>query len=299
MKLRPLSKLYFSVVCLAYVMNSLLIPPNKKVLVQYHISSTSARLLSASILIPVILIWIAAFYGASKLYLYSKKIVHGSDGIKTMYIARGLFMLALGLPTVGLINALYADGVNSHPQLLSSSVVVADYITLIVPLFAFLFIGYGSRSLVEQIKVKTSHVTTYFIVLISSMLSVIYTYLVFKSGSYKSIYHLRALPLLLTIIIPYVFMWFIGILAVTDSYIYSLKVRGVIYRSAWRRLSMGIGLVVFGYIALQYLTTLSNKLTKLKLGPLVLLIYVFLLGIASGYIIIATATKKLQKIEEI
>jgi hypothetical protein len=103
---------------------------------------------------------------------------------------------------------------------------------------------------------------------------------------------------MITLGIPYMYIWFLGMQAATELHAYSKGLVGIFYRRGWNLFISGIAAIIFTSILLQYLTTLSTWLTSLSLGWLLSLLYVLLLLLASAYIVVALGAKKLMKIEE-
>src|SRR5690242_12023461 len=63
-----------------------------------ELSDLQYRLISLSVLIPLVLIWFAAFYGYAKLRAYTNLIKDSPDGKYVACITTGLMVLAIGLP---------------------------------------------------------------------------------------------------------------------------------------------------------------------------------------------------------
>src|SRR4030095_2725684 len=96
----------YSVVSVAYILLSLLLPTDPKTLQQYQLSEGSLDLLRLTIVVPVLAIWFAAFYGYDKFSHYARTIASSNDGRGFRYIANGLGVLAFGLP----INLILTSG---------------------------------------------------------------------------------------------------------------------------------------------------------------------------------------------
>lgn len=103
---------------------------------------------------------------------------------------------------------------------------------------------------------------------------------------------------MLTMVIPFMYLWFLGLYATAELYLYSKKLKGIVYRKGWNQLALGLATVIGIVILEQYLSTISTWLNSLTLAWLVLLLYVLLLILAAAFIVIALGTKKLIKIEE-
>jgi threonine/homoserine/homoserine lactone efflux protein len=94
-------------------------------------------------------------------------------------------------------------------------------------------------------------------------------------------------------------MWFWGMQAVMNMYIYRLKVKGRLYRSALSTLANGFGAVVFLSVVLRCVQSMTSLFDQLSLGLVLLIIYILLIIISVGYVLIAMGAKQLQRIEEL
>jgi len=57
--------------------------------------------------------------------------------------------------------------------------------------------------------------------------------------------------------------------------------------------------VILTSITLQYVTTLTDRLTHLRISAVLIILYLLLIMLALGYVMIALGAKKLRKIEEV
>jgi hypothetical protein len=117
--------------------------------------------------------------------------------------------------------------------------------------------------------------------------------------SLRASYHLSYGIVMLTLAIPYTYIWLLGLWAALEIYLYSRHVAGIVYRKSWNQLAFGLGAVIVLDIILQYLGTLSAWLSDLSLSGLLLLLYVLLFLLAASFIVVALGTKKLMRIEEV
>ena len=289
---------YYVAFVATYLVLTIVTRPNKAILQQYHISESVARLLSISVALPLIGIWFAAFYGFAKLNGYARLIKKHEDGQHVATIARGLTWLAISLPVGACVSAALNLVAQHHSSFLSASGVISGYVNLLIPLVGFSILGAGARGLVDYIKQRPAHALSLLLALFLAVIGVVYCYFIFSDSHIRAIYHMPVWVLMFTIVVPYLFMWFMGLLAATELFTYATKAPGVVYRNGWKLLAAGLGAVIASSIAIQYLVTLTNRLSRLKIGALLAIIYLLLLVLASGYIAIALGAKKLQKIEE-
>jgi hypothetical protein len=105
--------------------------------------------------------------------------------------------------------------------------------------------------------------------------------------------------LVLTIIIPYLYAWFIGLLAAFEITVVARQAKGILYRQALRLLAGGVSVVIAGLITIQYVRSVFPSGGKLSLGLVLLLIYLVYLIVAAGFVLITLGANRLKKIEEI
>ena len=127
-----------------------------------------------------------------------------------------------------------------------------------------------------------------------------YGYLVASAReSIYTIYHMPVMLVLLTLAIPYIFSWYLGLLAVFDLHRYSKTVKGLIYRKSWNTLAYGITSIVVFSIILQYISAVSAKLANLPLIWLLVITYSLISLVGISYVFVALGANRLTKIEEV
>lgn len=267
---------------------------------KYHASSLSVDLIRISFVVIAALIWYAGFYGYYKLSNYTRLIRLNKDGKEISKLSKGIFILALWLPITSTTSALMRWLVFSHPSWLTLTTVIQDYISLLFPLFGFIMIGYGSRGLSEIAKHRPSFRATNVLALLVILVGVFYGYLVATtSNRLNNAYQLPVSVVLATLVVPYIYAWFLGFLSVYEIFFYQKKIAGVIYKKYWKFLAIGVGGLIGSSIILQYVTTLSLQLNNLSLNALLIVVYAILLAMSVGFVFISVGARKLQKIEEV
>ncbi|MEJ0072491.1 MAG: hypothetical protein WDN27_00110 [Candidatus Saccharibacteria bacterium] len=299
MRLKSRIFYWYSAFVVAFIGLTLFPAPDKATLIRYHITSAELRALDFTIIIPEVLIWFAAFYGYQKLYRYSQLIKASKDGRQIAKLARGLLLLSLGLPITTIIGGILSIIAAHNPGFKSASVIVNNYLGVVFPLAAFLWISMGARGLSELSKSRPRLWLLNIVTLSVIVLGVVFCSLIVADHQeLRTSYHMSPELVMLTLGIPYMYIWFLGLFSAAELQVYSRKVSGVVYREGWKWLIIGLAGVIFTSILLQYLTTLSTWLTSLALGWILLLLYVLLILLAAAYIVLALGAKKLMKIEE-
>jgi hypothetical protein len=279
----------------------LLIPsPNRTTLRKYHLHATGLRGLDVTIIILEAVIWFAAFYGYSKLYSYSRLIGKNKEGKHVGRIARGLLILSVGLPAASMLSGILSIIANHHGSFTATSTIINNYVGVVFPLLAFIWISMGARGLTDMARTRPRlrwlNVVSLVVIALGSILCCL---IVSAHKDLRLTYHMSPELVILTLALPYMYIWFLGLFAVAELHAYSQKVVGVVYRKSWIWLAAGLTSIVFLSILIQYLSTLSTWLTKLSLSAILLLLYALLLLLALAYILLALATKQLMKIEEV
>jgi len=284
----------------AYLALTLLSPVPRKTLQHYHLTVLRVHLIDLAVVVPLMAIWTTAFYGYYKLSGYAKLINHNADGRAVQKLSRGLLLLALWLPVTSIVSTVFKDVANAHPAFLTPANIVNDYLNLAIPFAGFLYIAVGARALSRMTRRRPSVPANYMIALFIIAVGVVYSHLVTTTQNNLNVaYHLGPVMVLTTLAIPYIFMWYVGLVASYEIYAYQQRVKGVLYGRSLRLLAFGMTLLIFTSMSLQYLTTLSYRLTALSLNWLLAIIYALLIVLAISYVLIAIGTQRLQKIEEV
>lgn len=278
----------------------MLIPaPDPIALKHYHLSPTGLRVLEFTLVVPIVAIWFTVFYAYDRLHRYSKLIRNNKDGKAVMRLSDGLLAFALGIPLSSILSTALKVIGRHYPSLTGITTITSNYIGVLYPLIAFIFISMGARALSEISKSRPSLKIFNILVLAIIAIGVIFCDLIARAHhNLYHTYHLSYSLVMLTLGIPYMYMWFLGLFAATEIYLYSRRVAGIVYRQSWNLLAIGLGSFIVVSIVLEYLSTLSTWLNGLSLPGILLLLYVLLLLLASAFIVVALGTKELMKIEE-
>ncbi len=297
---------YFLILFAAlYIGLAMGLPPKPTTLQQYHLTPTSYRMIELSVVIPLVLIWYAAFFGYTHLKRYSTPIKKNKDGKQVAKLTTGLGWLAFSLPVSSLVSTLLNYAARLHPDLLPSATIIEDYVSLLLPLVGLLYISHGARGLTELIKQRPSQRSIYLFAIILITIGASYCHAIFSNtwilattGHKTPIYYLPNWLLFITIVVPYIFMWFIGLLAAYELHLYNKSVPGILYRKGLHLVSLGLGYIIMLSVVFQFITTLTGHINHLKINNVLLLVYGLLILISIGYILVAIGAKRLQKIEE-
>lgn len=297
----------FIVVILIYIVTSLVLASVHTLEAHYHVSSVMAQFIDLTIYLPVAVIYSLAFYGFSRVYAYARKIKPSREGKMFRILAWGLGILAYVSPLAGTLSAILNRIATNHPSFLPTTTILNNYISIIISLLAFLCIGFATFELASSVKARASYASVLILGFVLALLGVGFCYLLLTNGLEwgaslsitRRIYYLPPAALVLTVTLPYIFTWFLGLLAASNLYLYNREVPGAIYKKHFNKLSYGFGLVIMASVLIQYITALSSRVVGLRIGPLLLIIYPLLAFLSIGYIFIALGAKSLHKIEEV
>jgi hypothetical protein len=302
---KKLSALYVLFIAI-YLGQTLWTAADKTTMSRYRIDATQLKLLSLTVVIPYVVIWLVAFVGYLRLRSYTKLIQASKDGAAFDLIAQGVFWLTLWLPLSTIVDGLFSHYYTSHASSTGNLVRIDNYFNLAILLFAMAWINRGSLKLLGLIK-KPTFSQSQTLVLCYIAFSALYVLLTLhdparqsptKSVTVASYYESDWL-LVPTLVIPRLIMWFLGLQAVRNIYLYQEKVKGSLYKAALSNLAQGLAGVVIVTIVLRCVQSLSSPLSKAGLGLLLAIVYVLLIIISIGYVLLAKGAKNLQKLEEL
>ncbi|HSX30917.1 MAG TPA: hypothetical protein VLE99_03305 [Candidatus Saccharimonadales bacterium] len=302
---RILAYLYLPLAAL-YLYLSVVFPTDQATIARRHLSLAQARLVSLSVAIPLLVIWLLAFYGAYRLKRYSVSIRKHADGPPFMQLAMGMWLLAVYLPVQLVGRALLHTLTRSHPDALTAANIVLTYVGLGLLLEAFIFVSHAARGLAELAKVKSSLRAVYGMALVFIGLSVLYGHVAFTTHGHIPpsnwlVASQQSIPLLLrvvTVMVPYLFMWFIGLLAVYELWLYQRQVTGVFYRQTLRLLSAGLVSVVLVTIGIQFAIATAATLQTLRFRFVLLLVYTLIVLLGVAFVLLGRGVRRLEQLDK-
>jgi hypothetical protein len=254
-----------------------------------------------SIIIPLVVIWLIATYGAMLFKRYATTIKDSNDGKSLNEIADALILLVLYIILLPMANTL--ESLALHTEYLRLAVAIGNYLPLAIALVSVYLLYKGSRGLMTIISGKLKDTLRVNVV---RVLCAVFLW-AFLWRFYQSVPHLQPengipkfiLPvevLFFTYALPHVVLWSIGLRACRNLSHYGSKVPGTIYRSLYKDLNKGI-LLAYISIFLSQMFIISNiSYSNVNIG-IVFIYGLLLLGI-SGFIYVARGAKKLTLIED-
>jgi hypothetical protein len=299
------ARVLFWLLVVIYALQSVLFATNKATLAKYHISQAAAHALVLTIAIPYIVIWIVGFIGYERLVRYVTAIRKSADGAAFQTIALGIMLLVLWLPFTTVVSGQFSHIYQSHHSLTGGLTIINNYLNLAILIPAFWLVRKGSRQLLAVIKQHeyVSFRTVIFMITFAALYVMVVLHdparRVATGSAPVAAYYESDWLLIITIIIPRLIMWFLGIQAVHNIYRFMYRVKGAIYKDAIRGLANGICAVIITSMALRLVQSLGTQIGKLSLAFLLIVVYALLALISLGYILIAVSARRLRKIEEL
>ena len=303
---RPSSAMgYYIILSIVFLLLAAVLPANKQASQLYHLSSSQYHILFFLVILPLMLLSFLAIYAYVKLHNYTDSITTTTEGHDFMLLTSGVKWLAWGLLVPAIVEISLNTIANFHPSFHAPASIINNYLYLLVALVAFSLISSGSHDLLSRTKKQLSSTDIKTLLLVFALIGVAYCFLIFhhfKGNTFASTnnpYYLPLWLLLVSVVIPYLYAWFIGLLAVYEIVLFSRQTRGVLYRQALQQVAYGLAIVIAASIALQYVGSIVPSTGHLVLNTSLVATYTIRLGAAAGYILIARGAVHLQKIEKV
>lgn len=290
---------------LVYIALVFLLPPNHTIMRVHHLSASEYKVILLALNLPTITAWIAAFIGYSRLRQYVLLVKKTPEGVYFDKLATGSAWLAWVLPVSAIAALLFGSIANKWSGFYPASVIISNYLRLIFLLVAFSLIGVASRGLINLAKVRFGFISTRIIGLLFLFAGVLYCFMTFKhlnSASLTSTQNPYFLPIwlmVLTIIVPSLYTWFVGILAAYEITLFSRQTHGVLYRRALSLLVIGLLIVIASFIAIQYVRGIQPRVSHSTFDYYIVLNSIFHLIGGSGFVLMAIGADRLKRIEEV
>jgi hypothetical protein len=289
----------------AYLVLSYVYPTDPDTIAHRNLSMSQARLFAFSVVIPLISVWLVAIYGAYRFKQHSATIKQHSDGGALDVIAKGLVVLAIFLPIQSVFKIAMNYVGHLHPSLTTITDILITYISLLLPLIAYLYISKGARSLMDLVNPKIQLRPLYALTILFVLIGVSFSYAAFAGDTLTprnwlvfTQFDMSEPIRMLTVVAPYLFIWFLGLLATYEIYLYQKNVDGICYRQCLRRLSLGLVVGTIGSISIIYLTTMAANLQHWPLVVVVSIAYIALIVTGGAFIMIAQGVERFKMIEE-
>lgn len=295
----------YALLAILFIIMIFLLPPNSETMHLYHFSALEYRTVVFAVALPGLAVWLAAFIGYAKLREYAYAIRKTPEGIYFDQLADGCTWLAWSLPIGAIIPFFLNTIANQHTSFHAAAIIMSNYINLLLPLVAFSIIAQASRGLMSTVKINLSLINVRALILAFMLLGVLFcfsTFRFFDLSSFSSSDNPYFLPIwlmLLTITVPYLYAWFLGLLSIYEITLFSRRVKGVFYQQALGMLVYGLLAVILSSIALQYINSVEPRVGHLIFDYRFALNTLFRTVGGGGFILLAFGAHRLKKIEEV
>ncbi|HYF97203.1 MAG TPA: hypothetical protein VD947_04180 [Patescibacteria group bacterium] len=194
----------------------------------------------------------------------------------------------------------------TNPSWTAPLVITNNYINLALVLVGFALIYKGAYKLINLKESRNISGWKYITLLPLVFISALFTFLTlnnpvrqFPSADVPTAaYYLPDWLLIITIIIPYVLVFYLGFFSILYIYMYRKNVRGIIYKNALDYFAKGLLCIVLSIIVIRYLAALTTLFDNSTLKIILLIIYLLILLLLCGFILLVKSVKKLKAIEK-
>ncbi len=297
---------HYVILAALYILLVFILPANSHTLHTYNLSSNQYHFILLLIILPSVAVWFTAFLAYVKLWEYAHSIKKTAEGPHFASLARGCAWLAWSLPITAIIPFCLNALANHWPEFHPTAIIISNYLNLFIPLIAFSIIANSARGLMaSNPRVAMNQESARFIVLGFLAAGVLYCLLTFRRFDLSSLssadnpYFLPIWLLILTVTIPYLYAWFIGLLAAYELTLFTRYAKGVLYQQALRYVIGGLVAVILSSIALQNTNSLIPRTGYLMIDYRLVLTFLFRLIGGAGFILLAIGAMRLKKIEEV
>jgi hypothetical protein len=266
----------------------------------FDIHGTERFIVDLTILIPVLLIWLMAAYGVTTFKNYSIMLKGTKEGTGIDLIADGLLVTLSYFVISSLFSSLMPYLI--HYRHYDSLAVVHDHLAPLFSLVAF-FLLYRGSSLLRQVTPFSTWTASTIWALIGYGIFVaafVFDFATNAIGGGPLRTAIDVLPhevLLMTLILPYVIAWFLGVLACINIAKYANHVKGSLYRRALRDLVLGISGIAIFVMVIQLISYANRYFSRWSLGPILAILYALIILYGIGFVFVASGAKKLARIE--
>jgi hypothetical protein len=234
---------------------------------------------------------------------YATLVKSSAEGTAFRHIAIGLGYLWLYLVLVMVLGRIAPLFI--HTDWVYPAVFVKNHLPVLMFLLSSIYLYNGSVKLVRLEGSRLSPSATNFAWLAYLAFAAVFSYVFYMRSDGTDVI-INGLPafsvaystLLFTLILPSLVAWALCLFACLNITVYARNVKGVIYKSALKRLSAGILASAAMTVLVELLILNVSSLQKLGLNSVLIVLYGFLLAYGAGSVFLAQGARKLALIEE-
>lgn len=293
-----------SLLSIIYILTILFLPVDSQQANLYHITDSYYHFVMFLIALPSILVWFVAFFSYTKLYQFASALKNTGEEGSFMELATGLAVLAWSLPIYEISQRILSAIASQNHSLTGASIIIANYLEVILSIITFTLISKASRDITKTRPVNSSGGRSKWMIAVFIIAGIAYCFFTLQSFPLRSfrdtsdIYHLPAWLMVVSVIAPYLYAWFLGLIGAYDLHAYAYRMKGIIYKRALNPLVLGLTAIIFSLVAIQYLLG-AWPAHRLSLDwQTLVLVGIRLIG-GIGFVLIALGSNKLKRIEEV
>jgi hypothetical protein len=273
------------------------------------LSADQVRLLDVSVALPGLLIWLTILFAGLSIRRYVHNIAEAKESAGFRYITYGIFALLAGLiinSYVGGLQQLFSQHAADPQRVKATFVVINNYVSVIAALVTYGLLLQSSRLLLKSLG-RQLDLGRKLIPIVGAFIALTAVYLwlihanpvrqVSANSSFNTTFGLPYWLIVLTVALPCVIAWFIGVIALIGLYQYHEKTPGIVYKLLFKKLVLGMTLFIGLTILLQLLVQLYTLYANSTLPALLGLIAIVYLILVYAFVLIAQGAKKLNTIE--
>lgn len=266
----------------------------------YHLNDITFYLVQLSVILPLLLIWLTAIYGAANFKNYARMIKDSPDGQALNLVTNGLILLVISFIFQALLGVLPRFAVGT--AWLYPVVFLRNHLPMVLALLSSIYICIGSYRLATLVKGQSYRrglviALGLYVIAAGWMTQFFYTHIGHSIANGVPNFALPGQWPFYAIALPYLLAWLLGVITVVNIATYIRNVRGAIYRAALRYLAAGLLSVITFATALQMLTFTNSAVLKLNFSAILSLVYLILVLYAAGFSLVAAGARKLVRIE--
>lgn len=297
------SKLYI-ILAILYLASGFILPTFNTARVAYDLTEGQYQLLLFIVRLPILAVWVLAFYAHRRLAHYTAAIKDAPESKHFAAINTGVGWIAWGLLVPAIISALFTGLAAISDNFRTLALITHIYMSVAVSVFAFSYICNGAHRLAQDnnVQLTTKQIKTLVLILVT--FGVLFCWLIAQrltGGLWNSFnaYYLPNILIWITVVIPQLYAWFIGLFAAVELISIARQTPGIIYRQALMNLAIGLVVAIVSLCMLMYLRSIIPRTGTLTIGFALLAAYGIYALNAFGSILVALGANRLKKIEEI
>lgn len=304
MRIKKLSRHYILLAVIFWIIycGASLLTPLGNTPEQLNISPDALRFLLISFYLPFLICWIFAISACINFWNFTRTLPKGTLQNGFLLMTLGLIILTIDLTIPGIIGVLYGFFGGDTNE--AGWVIFNRYLDILVPILSIVPMYAGSLMLVNRTDQKISTASKLITAILpATMFSTFYIYMIFTDPTRQistdplipATYFLADSLIVMTVVIPVVATWVLGLLLVQNLDHYSHHTRTV-NRPGLVTFYNGMLVIVAATIIIQAINSLgSTRFQDISLGLVIFLLYALIIIITFGLGLIARGAKNLYK----